>query len=844
MGSGIHVGIDLGTSNSAIALYDGEVVSVVAGAGGEALTPSVVRVDARGARTVGRRAARALDSDPANTRGEWKRLMGTEERLSFEAAGAALLPEELSAEVIASLLADVRDAAGFKPRAAVISTPALFELPQNHATTRAGRLAGLEEVVLIQEPIASAIAAGWRAGGQAGQADNDGAWVVFDLGGGTLDVSLLETVDGRLRVVDHAGDNFLGGKDMDAALCGWAAEALAERGGFAADLDPATPRGRRGLARLRWACEQAKIELSRAESGAIVADIGDGCELPITRAELNALVAPFVARGLTAVRNLLAKNHHTAGDVARVVLVGGPTLMPAVRDRVGDLFGGRIATGVDPMTIVARGAALYAGSVGLDATGAARPAAPAPVAGLAVRVEHPSVTADLEPFVVGRCLPGSGAPLPDRVRIEREDGSNVGHVNDVDKVDKVDWRSAEVPLSPEGSFVIQARLGPGRRNRFRVRAFDRAGAEVALQTGSFAIVHGVSIGDPPLARAIGVARADDTTHVYFAKGTPLPARRTFAHHTVQAIAAGSDDDALAVPIVQGESQRAHRNRLIGMLRLRGLGRDLPAGSRIEVTLELDRSGQLATRADVPGTGQTFQDVAFVLVPTASVATAERELAATTRRAAEVQRRTFQLAAPAALQAIGDVSALLAEAARALPAARAGDVDAAQKLHHLLGDVNGALDDAEALLEWPDLDAEARRCTLTYTSMVAQWGTPAEQRLYEQELEAVGRARTQSNAADLELHLDAMRTLGRAAYWRDPRSMSDAIDWAAAHVTEAMDVAAASSLLDRARVLRAQIPVADPGAGGLRSLRAIVAEIWELFPGSPELRARSFDSGIR
>jgi len=377
-----------------------------------------------------------------------------------------------------------------------------------------------------------------------------------------------------------------------------------------------------------------------------------------------------------------------------------------------------------------------------------------------------------------------------------------------------------------------------------VRAFDRARAEVALATHAFAIVHGVSIADPPLARAIGVARADDSTHVYFAKGTPLPARRTFAHHTVKAIAAASDDDALAVPIVQGESIRAHRNRLIGMLHLRGVARDLPAGSRIEVTLELDRSGQLATRADVPGTGQTFEDVAFVLVPTATVDTAERELAATTRRAAEVQRRTFQLGVPAAVQAIGDVSALLAEADRALPPARAGDVEAAQKLHRLLIDVNCALDDADALLEWPDLDAEARRCTLTYTPMVAQWGTPAEQQLYEQEMEAAGRARKRNNVAELELHLDAMRALGRAAYCRDPRSMSDAIEWAAAHVTEAMDVAAAARLLDHARALQAQHPVAEHAGGGVWALRAIVAEIWELFPGSPELQAKSFDSGIR
>ena len=300
------------------------------------------------------------------------------------------------------------------------------------------------------------------------------------------------------------------------------------------------------------------------------------------------LTAPFIDRSLAAVRVLLAKNQRTADDVARVVLVGGPTLMPGLRARVGEMFGGRIAAGVDPMTIVARGAALYAGSVGLDATPAAR--APAPAPGLAVRIEHPSVTADLEPFVVGRCLPVGGqtsGQMPDRVRVERDDGG---------------WTSADAKLSSEGSFVVQVRLDRSRRNGFRVRAFDRGGAEVKLASGTFAIVHGVSVGDPPLARAIGVARADDSTQVYFAKGTPLPARRTFAHHTIRPVAAGSDDDALAVPIVQGESVRAHRNRLIGMLHLRGVSRDLPAGSRIEVTLELDRSGQLATRADVPGTG--------------------------------------------------------------------------------------------------------------------------------------------------------------------------------------------------------------------------------------------------
>src|SRR4051794_3086112 len=133
----MHVGIDLGTTNSALATFDGTTVAVVPNASGETLTPSVVRIDARGAMMVGRRAFRFLETDPANTRGEFKRLMGTEERIRFEAAGKGMRPEELSAQVLSSLLADAEAVLGFRPAAAVISTPALFELPQNHATMQA-----------------------------------------------------------------------------------------------------------------------------------------------------------------------------------------------------------------------------------------------------------------------------------------------------------------------------------------------------------------------------------------------------------------------------------------------------------------------------------------------------------------------------------------------------------------------------------------------------------------------------------------------------------------------------------------------------------------------------------
>lgn len=813
------IGIDLGTTNSSLAHFDGETVAVVPNGGGENLTPSVVRIDAEGVRTVGRQALRFLDRDPGNTRGEWKRLMGTGETLGFDAAGAALLPEELSALVLSSLLADARDALGFAPRAAVISTPALFELPQSHATSRAARLAGLEEVVLIQEPIATAIAAGWRA-------EQEGTWLVFDLGGGTLDVSLLETRQGRLRVVDHAGDNFLGGRDVDQALVDWAVGELARRAPVPG-LDRGDPASRRALARLKAACEEAKIELTRAPRAAIVVPAlaagRDGAaidvDLAVSRAQLDTLMAPLISRSLAVVGELLARNRRTPDEVARVVLVGGPTLAPGLRAPVAALFGDRVAPGIDPMTVVARGAALYAGTIALEA----RPArAGAPVrAGLAVRIEHPAVTADAEPFVVGRFLPGAGEALPHRVRVVRDDGG---------------WQSAETGLSAEGSFVLQVKLERQRSNAFRLRAADAAGAPVALATDRFTLVHGVSIADPPLARSVGIACANDTTQVYFERGTPLPARRTFVHHTVTAVAAHSQDDALAIPIVQGESRRAHRNRLIGLLQVRGCHRDLPAGSRIEVTLQLDRSGQLHTRADVSAIGQTFEDLVHVLVPSATVETVARELASTGARAEDLQRRAFQAGVAAAAQAIGEVALRLAQAQRDLGAARGGDADAAQKLHRLLLDANAALDEGEAALAWPDLETEAHRWTLYYTPLVARWGSPGEQRLFDQALQGAVAAREARDAAGLERHLEAMRSIGKASYCRDPQSLATELDWVSAHVTQAMDVALAARLLESARAAQA--------AGNRTLLNTTVARLWELFPASAAQREKSFGSGVR
>ncbi|HEY0989133.1 MAG TPA: Hsp70 family protein, partial [Kofleriaceae bacterium] len=250
----LYVGIDLGTTNSAAAVFDGERVSVVRNAQGATVTPSVVRLDKQSRVTVGTRARRFLEQDPTNTAAEFKRLMGTGKPIEFPAAAASRTPEQLSAEILKALRQDITDQLGVTVERAVISVPALFELPQSAATSEAARLAGFARVELLQEPIASALAAGWRADGDA-----VGTWLVFDLGGGTFDASLLETRDGLLRVVGHDGDNFLGGRDFDWAIT----EHLASQLAVVPRRNVAEHAG--ALRALRMAAEDAKIELSRGE---------------------------------------------------------------------------------------------------------------------------------------------------------------------------------------------------------------------------------------------------------------------------------------------------------------------------------------------------------------------------------------------------------------------------------------------------------------------------------------------------------------------------------------------------------------------------------------------------
>jgi molecular chaperone DnaK len=815
----VYVGIDLGTTNSAAAVFDGERVELVRTAQGSILTPSVVRIDARGKLSVGARARKLFDQDPENVRGEFKRLMGSQQTLEFPASGLRKKPEELAAEILSSIRQDILAQFGFLPARAVISVPALFELPQTAATSEAARLAGFERVEMIQEPVASGLGAGFRADEAAG------SYLVYDLGGGTFDASLLESRDGLLRVVGHDGDNFLGGRDFDAAILDHLVDELARD--QKVQLERSRPEHATALRRLRAAAEDAKIELSHSdEADILVADLKLGervvsLETTLTRALLEAKVEPLIARSLAVCQRLLAECGLPArGGLGRIILVGGPTKMPLLQRRVSEELGAPFGVGLDPMTLVAEGAAYYAASLGLSALSEVKSSS----AGPKVWLQYPAMSSDLNPYVVGKLLDPEAAAGITHVVVARADAS---------------WTSPPEALDREGSFAIMTSLTPRSVNVFSItgQGQDAGGAAVALSPAEFSILHGATLGDPPLSRTVGVALASSAVRVFFERGCPLPARRTFALRTARALSPADPEGALRVPVVQGEFARASLCRLVGNIEIAGsaLSQPLPANALIEVTIELDRGGRLSASASVPGSSQVFQHVAHLVtgrVPLAEVGTRLSELSA---RVQELRARAFKHGAHKVVARLAAADELLGEGPRLEQSARGGDADADEKVQRLLIELDGLLSEAEIELGWPDLDERARRAIAWATGVVGELGTREERAVLASTLESLQRARAAQNLKDVQRHLGTVRQLARAAEMREDGAWEDSLDYCAGRVSETRDPKAALALVEAGRQAMRK--------GDKPALEQAVRSLWGLLPFIEEAQKHSLGSGV-
>lgn len=378
------IGIDLGTTNSAMAVMEGSEPEILVNAEGDRTTPSVVGFGKDGERTVGKAAKNKAVTNPENTIASVKRFIGrsyaetSEEqktvaynvkngnggRAVVDIEGKDYMPEEISAIVLQKLKADAEKRVGEPITQAVITVPAYFNDAQRQATKDAGKIAGLEVLRIINEPTAAALAYGLD------RTNKDEKVLVFDLGGGTFDVSVLELGDGVFEVCSTAGDNHLGGDDWDQRVIDWLADK------FQADNGIDLRQDKMALQRLKDAAEKAKMELSSTSQTNInLPFISAGAAGPLhldytlTRAEFERITKDLLDRCKTPVQQALKDAGLSTGDVNEVILVGGSTRMPAVQELVKQMTGKQPNMSVNPDEVVAMGAAVQGGVLAGDVEG-------------------------------------------------------------------------------------------------------------------------------------------------------------------------------------------------------------------------------------------------------------------------------------------------------------------------------------------------------------------------------------------------------------------------------------------------------------------------------------------
>ncbi len=355
------IGIDLGTTNSCVAVYEGGEPVVIANAEGARTTPSVVAFSKTGERMVGQVAKRQAITNPDRTVSSIKRDMGTDRRVQID--DKAYTPQEISAMVLQKLKSDAESYLGTTVTEAVITVPAYFSDAQRQATKDAGKIAGLDVKRIINEPTAAALAYGVDK-------ENAQKILVFDLGGGTFDVSLLDIEDGVIEVLATAGNNKLGGDDFDDRVMNYMADSFLQSDGIDLRND------RMALQRLKEAAEKAKIELSGMTSTNvnlpfITADATGPkhFDMTITRAKFDELTADLVEKTMIPTKQALSDSGLSASQIDKVLLVGGSSRIPAVQEAVKKFIGKEPFKGINPDECVAVGAAIQGGVLNEDVKG-------------------------------------------------------------------------------------------------------------------------------------------------------------------------------------------------------------------------------------------------------------------------------------------------------------------------------------------------------------------------------------------------------------------------------------------------------------------------------------------
>ena len=597
------IGIDLGTTNSAICSYDGSETRIWKSPEQNDVTPSVIYIDRRGNKYVGQRAYDSAPHSPDNAAMLFKRLMGTSTPIQLSAIGLTKSPEECSAEVLKVLFGYLpEEIRNDSDTGTVITVPAAFNQMQKDATMQAASMAGIGKVAIMQEPVAAVMSV-MRA------RNSDGMFLIYDLGGGTLDIAIAESLNGRVNLLAHGGIAMCGGRDFDRVLVDnvvrpWLIENFDLPEDFS--VNPTF----KSLTRLAiWATERAKIELSAREEAIIslsetearVKDL-DGNEIyldiPLQREVYDRLIAERVSQSIDAARETLSKAGLTPHDLERIVFVGGPTNYKPLRDKVAFELGIPGSTDVNPMTAVAEGASLFAESIDWSSQSRSRKNIRGQISsggGLALSFNYIARTPDVKAKIAVQ-LAGQAAS---------------GSEFQIDSVD-TGWTSGRLPL--KHGVTIDVTLTKTGDNTFKVFVFDSVGGPIALEQDKIVITRTAATVDAiPASHSVGIEVLEKlggrpVLDYLIRSGDSLPKKGKKVFKAAESLKAGASG-SLNLKLWEGEIEEPITdNRPIGVLKISGSDFDdgvIPAGADLECEYEIQDSGNIIIEVSVPCIRGTF-----------------------------------------------------------------------------------------------------------------------------------------------------------------------------------------------------------------------------------------------
>lgn len=607
----IDYGIDLGTTNSAICRMEKGEPTIKKSDTLKDTMPSCVSFTKKKGIKVGdsayqtlrsdkRRATKSWTKEASNTFVEFKRTMGSDFEYESKFMERKFNSEELSAEVLKTLKSFVQDE---QVTSAVITVPAKFTVSQKDATMRAAKMAGFEHCELLQEPIAASMAYGLTS------EQKNGYWMVFDFGGGTFDAALLKVEDGIMQVFDTEGDNFLGGKDLDYAVVDNILLPYLTKNFSIENILSDEDKKESLREALKTYAEDAKIQLSFKPQEDIISNLGDlgeddegeGLELDlsITLSQLKEVLTPIYQKSVDICKKLLSRNNMKGDRLSSLILVGGPTFSFIIRDMLKEQITTNVMTNVDPMTVVANGAALYASTIDNEAEQELESGT------IAFDIEYESTTVESSVFIpIKLDKKNTNGTLPPSVSVILTRGDKA-------------WSSSKETVNEMGT-VIELQLLEGKSNLFVVSAFDDKGKSLNCFPNEINIIQGSKIGSAILPYNIGIEvwnednqRGEFNLVKGLEKNKPLPAVGAInGLKTTNVLRPGSSKDFIKIPIYQGDEGAQGLSAVYFehvydvIIKGENLPSLLPEGSDVDITIKVDRSESVSMSAYFPSIDYT------------------------------------------------------------------------------------------------------------------------------------------------------------------------------------------------------------------------------------------------